>query len=210
MIYKHRTLETEILKASERFKAVMVSGMRQVGKSTMLKHLCAETRTYVTLDEIRAAELAENARDVFFKQYPAPVLVDEVQRVPELCLEVKVLVDSSDKRGQVWLTGSQRFAMMKNVSESLAGRLACFELMPMSLYERQDKAFEQRPYLPAGDLKRGALTPQTPEETWQTIWQGSWPEVIDDTPKNRNVFFQSLLQTYIERDVIQTGIRNLT
>ena len=177
MIYKHRTLETEILKASERFKAVMVSGMRQVGKSTMLKHLCAETRTYVTLDEIRAAELAENARDVFFKQYPAPVLVDEVQRVPELCLEVKVLVDSSDKRGQVWLTGSQRFAMMKNVSESLAGRLACFELMPMSLYER--------------------------------IWQGSWPEVIDDTPKNRNVFFQSLLQTCIERDVIQTGIRNL-
>ena len=209
MIYKHRTLETEILKASERFKAVMVSGMRQVGKSTMLKHLCAETRTYVTLDEIRAAELAENARDVFFKQYPALVLVDEVQRVPELCLEVKVLVDSSDKRGQVWLTGSQRFAMMKNVSESLAGRLACCELMPRSLYERQDKAFEQRPYLPAGDLKRGALTPQTPEETWQTIWQGSWPEVIDDTPKNRNVFFQSLLQTCIERDVIQTGIRNL-
>lgn len=209
MIYKHRTLETEILKASERFKAVMVSGMRQVGKSTMLQNLCAENRTYVTLDDIQASELATNARNVFFKQYPAPILVDEIQRVPELCLEVKVLVDSSDKRGQVWLTGSQRFAMMKNVSESQAGRLACFELLPMSLYERQDKAFEQRPYLPAGDLKRGALVPQTPEETWRTIWQGSWPEVIDDTPKNRNVFFQSLLQTYIERDVIQTGIRNL-
>lgn len=209
MNYRHRTLETEILKASERFKAVMVSGMRQVGKSTMLQNLCAETRTYVRLDDIRAAELAENARDVFFKQYPAPVLVDEIQRVPELCLEGKVLADSSDKRGQVWLAGSQRFAMMKNVPESLAGRLASFELLPMSLYERQDKAFEQRPYLPAGDLKRGALVPQTPEETWRTIWQGSWPEVIDDTPKNRNVFFQSLLQTYIERDVIQTGIRNL-
>ena len=209
MIYKHRTLETEILKASERFKAVMVSVMRQVGKSTMLQNLCADHRTYVTLDDIQASELATNARNVFFKQYPAPILVDEIQRVPELCLEVKVLVDSSDKRGQVWLTGSQRFAMMKNGSVSLAGRLACFELLPMSLYERQDKAFEQRPYLPAGDLKRGALVPQTPEETWRTIWQGSWPEVIDDTPKNRNVFFQSLLQTYIERDVIQTGIRNL-
>lgn len=89
--YRHRTLETEILKASERFKAVMVSGMRQVGKSTMLQNLCAETRTYVRLDDIRAAELAENARDVFFKQYPAPVLVDEIQRVPELCLEGKKL-----------------------------------------------------------------------------------------------------------------------
>lgn len=209
MIYKHRTLETEILKASERFKAVMVSGMRQVGKSTMLQNLCAETRTYVRLDDIRAAELAENARDVFFKQYPAPVLVDEIQRVPELCLEGKVLADSSDKRGQVWLAGSQRFAMMKNVPESLAGRLASFELLPMSLYERQDKAFEQRPYLPAGDLKRGSLTAQTPKETWRTIWQGGWPEVIGAAPKKRNAFFQTLLQTHIERDAVRTGIRNL-
>ena len=133
MIYRRRTLEKEILKASERFKAVMVSGMRRIGKSAMLKHLCAETRTYVTLGDIQAFELAAGARDAFFKQYPAPILIDEIQRVPELCLEVKVLADSSDKRGQVWLTGSQRFAMMKNVSESLAGRLACFELMPMSL-----------------------------------------------------------------------------
>ena len=91
MNYRHRTLETEILKASECSKAVMVSGMRQVGKSTMLQNLCAETRTYVRLDDIRAAELAENTRDVFFKQYPAPVLVDEIQRVPELCLEGKKL-----------------------------------------------------------------------------------------------------------------------
>ena len=209
MIYKHRTLETEIREASERFKAVMVSGMRRIGKSAMLKHLCAETRTCVTLDDIQAFELAAGARDAFFKQYPAPILIDEIQRVPELCLEVKVLADSSDKRGQVWLTGSQRFAMMKNVSESLAGRLACFELMPMSLYERQDKAFEQKPYLPAGNLDRGSLTPQTPEDTWRIIWQGSWSEVIDSTPQNRNVFYQSLLREHIERDVVRTGIRNL-
>ena len=164
MTYNHRTLEKEILKASERFKAIMVSGMRQVGKSTMLKTLCAGTRTYVTLDEIQPSEFARNARDVFFKLYPAPILVDEIQRVPELCLEVKVLVDSSDKRGQVWLAGSQRFAMMKNVSESLAGRLACFELMPMSLYEQQDKASEQKPYLHAGNLNRSSLTLQTPKK----------------------------------------------
>lgn len=188
----------------------MVSGMRQVGKSTMLKTLCAGTRTYVTLDEIQPSELARNARDVFFKQFPAPILVDEIQRVPELCPEVKVLVDSSDKRGQVWLTGSQRFATMKNVSESLAGRLACFELMPMSLYEQQDKSFEQKPYLPAGNLNRGTLTLQTPKETWRTIWQGCWPDVLNNTPKNRNTFFQSLVQTSIERDVALTGIRNLS
>lgn len=209
MIYKHRTLETEILKASERFKAVMVSGMRQVGKSTMLQNLCAENRTYVTLDDIQASELATNARNVFFKQYPAPILVDEIQRVPELCLEVKELADSSDERGRVWLCGSQRFSMMQNIPDSLAGRLACFELLPVSLYERQDKAFEQKPYLPPGNLDRGALTPQTLEETWRIIWQGSWPEVIRATPKKRNLFFQGLLQAHIDRDVVRSGIRNL-
>lgn len=142
MKYKTRTLEKEILRASERFKSVMVNGMRQVGKSTMLQHLCADGRTHVTLEDFEAEELARNARNLFFKQFPAPVLIDEIPRVPELFLEVKVLVDSSDKRGQVWLTGTQRFSMMKNVSESLAGRLACFELLPLSLYEQQNKAFD--------------------------------------------------------------------
>ncbi len=207
--YKSRTLETEILRASKRFKAVMVSGMRQVGKSTMLKHLCPDERTYVSLDELQVYELARSARDAFFKQYPLPVLVDEIQRVPELCLEVKVQVDSSDDRGQVWLTGSQRFALMKNAAESLAGRLACYELMPLSIYEQQDKAFDQKPYVPGGTLSRGTLVPQTVEETWRIIWQGCWPEVMNDTSHNRNIFYQSLLQTYIERDVILTGVRNL-
>ena len=208
--YKTRTLEKEILRASERFKSVMVSGMRQVGKSTMFQHLCADGRTHVTLEDFEAEELARNARNLFFKQFPAPVLIDEIPRVPELFLEVKVLVDSSDKRGQVWLTGTQRFSMMKNVSESLAGRLACFELLPLSLYEQQNKAFDAKPYIPTGELSRGSLSPKTPEETWRIIWQGCWPEVAEDTPKNRNIFFQSLLQTYIERDVILTGIRNLS
>lgn len=208
--YKTRTLEKEIRRASERFKAVMVSGMRQVGKSTMLQHLCADGRTYVTLEDFEAEELARNARNLFFKQFSAPVLIDEISRVPALFLEVKVLVDSSDKRGQVWLSSSQRLSGIKKLPESLAGRLACFELLPLSLYELQDKAFEQKAYMPKGDLPHGGLSSRTPEETWRIIWQGSWPEVAKDSPKNRNIFFQSLLQTYIERDVILTGIRNLS
>ena len=210
MEYKTRTLEKEIRRASERFKAVMVSGMRQVGKSTMLQHLCADGRTYVTLEDFEAEELARNARNLFFKQFSAPVLIDEISRVPALFLEVKVLVDSSDKRGQVWLSSSQRLSGIKKLPESLAGRLACFELLPLSLYELQDKAFEQKAYMPKGDLPHGGLSSRTPEETWRIIWQGSWPEVAKDSPKNRNIFFQSLLQTYIERDVILTGIRNLS
>lgn len=114
MKYKTRTLEREILRASERFKAVMVSGMRQVGKSTMLRHLCADGRTHVTLEDFEAEKLSRNARNLFFKQFPAPVLIDEIPRVPELFLEMKVLVDSSDKRGQVWLSGAQRLSGIKN------------------------------------------------------------------------------------------------
>lgn len=84
---------------------------------------------------------------------------------------------------------------MKNVLESLAGRLACFKLLPLSLYEQQNKAFDAKPYIPTGELSRGSLSPKTPEETWRIIWQDCWPEVAEDTPKNRNIFFQSLLQT---------------
>lgn len=188
MEYKTRTLEKEIRRASERFKAVMVSGMRQVGKSTMLQHLCADGRTYVTLEDFEAEELARNARNLFFKQFSAPVLIDEISRVPALFLEVKVLVDSSDKRGQVWLSSSQRLSGIKKLPESLAGRLACFELLPLSLYELQDKAFEQKAYMPKGDLPHGGLSSRTPEETWRIIWQGSWPEVAKDSPKTATSF----------------------
>ena len=109
----------------------------------------------------------------------------------------------------VWLTGSQRFSLMKNVSESLAGRMADFELLPFSLYERQDKAFEQKPYLPSESLDRGTLSSLSTDETWKLIWQGSWPEVISMDPDERNWFFNGLMHSYLERDVHQTaGVRN--
>ena len=146
MIYAHRTIEPVIEQASARFKALLVSGMRQVGKSTLLNSIKETGRINVSLDEFAAERLARTSRDDFFKQYPAPLIIDEIQRVPDLCLEVKVLLDSSDERGRVWLTGSQRFEMMKSVSESLAGRLACFELLPFSIYEREGKGLEQKPY----------------------------------------------------------------
>lgn len=207
MRYITRTLEKSILSASERFKVVMVSGMRQVGKSTLLKHIA--DRSYVTLDNRLALETASNMREVFFKQYPAPILIDEFQRSPQLALEIKELVDQDERKGLVWLTGSQRFEMMKKTSESLAGRLVNFELLPFSLYERQNKATQQKPYLPSADWSAGTLDKMNDEEIWQIIWQGSWPEVINDTPDNRDLFFNGLLQTYLERDVIQSGVSKL-
>lgn len=204
MTYIQRTLEPVIKKASQSFKVIMVNGMRQVGKSTLLQHLSSD-RTRVTLDDLRPLTMAQTMRDVFFKQYPAPILIDEIQRSPDLCLEIKSLVDREQRPGLVWLTGSQRFSLMKNVSESLAGRMADFELLPFSLYERQGKAFEQKPYLPNGSLPNPVLNRKELGDIWSLIWQGAWPNVIDMNEDERHWFFNGLLHTYIERDVQQTA-----
>ncbi len=204
MSYQRRTLEKVLEKASLRFKVLLLTGMRQVGKSTLLQQL-AGTRTVVTLDDFRPLETARSMREVFFKQYQPPLLIDEIQRAPDLCLEIKALVDREQSPGLVWLTGSQRFSLMKNVSESLAGRMADFELLPFSLYERQGKAFDQKPYLPSDTLDRGALEPLSADETWKIIWQGSWPEQISMDADERNWFFNGLMHSYLERDVHQTA-----
>ncbi len=204
MSYQRRTLEKVLEKASLRFKVLLLTGMRQVGKSTLLQQL-AGTRTVVTLDDFRPLETARSMREVFFKQYQPPLLIDEIQRAPDLCLEIKALVDREQSPGLVWLTGSQRFSLMKNVSESLAGRMADFELLPFSLYERQGKAFDQKPYLPSDTLDRGALEPLSADETWKIIWQGSWPELISMDADERNWFFNGLMHSYLERDVHQTA-----
>ena len=207
MQYISRTLEKSFLEATDRFKVLMLSGMRQVGKSTMLTQIA--TRTCVTLDNRIALDTAQNMPEVFFKQYPPPILIDEIQRSPQLALAIKELVDADLRKGLVWLTGSQRFELMKNTSESLAGRLASFQLLPFSLYERQNKAFEQKPYIPEASLQRGSLNALNDEETWKIIWQGSWPEVIDDNAKFRDLFFNGLIQTYLERDIVHTGVSKL-
>ncbi len=207
MQYVDRTLEKAILRANDRFKVIMVSGMRQVGKSTLLGHI--GNRTSVTLDNYRALDIASRMPEVFFQQYPAPVLVDEIQRAPNLFLAIKEFVDQHEERGLVWLTGSQRFELLKNTSESLAGRVVNFELLPFSLHEWQGKAFEQQPYLPSLNIKPRVLDSMSVDALWHHIWQGAWPEVIGDDPENRDHFFEGLLQTYLERDVIQTGVQKL-
>ena len=124
MTYVNRTLEKVLLRASKRFKVIMVTGIRQSGKSTLLKHL--SDRTCVSLDNIKALDTACRSDEVFFEKYPAPLLIEEIQRAPNLFLPIKELVDNHDERGLVWLTGSQRFDSMKCIPESLAGRMVNF------------------------------------------------------------------------------------
>ncbi len=136
MKYMERALERKFLRMSSFFKAVLVTGARQVGKTTMLKHLAAEqSRTYVSMDNAMARELAKSDSVLFFQIYKPPIIIDEIQKAPELFEQIKVICDGSEERGLFWLTGSQQYKMMKNIRETLAGRIGILELYSLSKNE---------------------------------------------------------------------------
>lgn len=139
-MYIQRHLEDQIKEASKYYPVVLVCGQRQVGKSTMLNHMKEEGRRYVTLDDGNARRLAEKDPALFFETYGYPLLIDEFQRVPSILIEMKRIVDQKaldgdENNGMYWLTGSQKFKMMKDVSESLAGRIAVFDMSGLSCAE---------------------------------------------------------------------------
>ena len=133
MEYIKRSLERKFTRMSAFFKAVLLTGARQVGKTTMLRHLAeGQDRTYVTLDNIMARNLAGTDPVLFFQTYKPPVIIDEVQYAPELFSQIKILCDDQQDTGLFWLTGSQQFDMMKNVRETPAGRIGILELYGLS------------------------------------------------------------------------------
>lgn len=208
MNYIPRTLEHSLIKASQHFKVVLLQGLREIGKSSLLRHL-SNNRKIVSLDDWKVLSLAQTGGDNFFQHYPTPMTIEEIQRCPGLCREIKCLVDRSETTEQVWLTSSQRFDLIGNVTESLAGRMAIFELLPLSLYERQGKAFEQKPYLPNGSLPNSILDRKELGDIWSLIWQGAYPDIIGMSESEHHEFFNHLLHTYIEHDVQHAGVSKL-
>ena len=143
-MYIERNIEKSILEATKEYPVIMVCGQRQVGKSTMLNHIKEKTRRYVSFDDRNARRLAENDPTLFFETYGYPILIDEFQKVPSILETIKDIVDKlgyegKNNNGLFWLTGSQKFKMMKGVSESLAGRVAVFEMSSLSLREIEGK-----------------------------------------------------------------------
>ncbi|MDR3112969.1 MAG: AAA family ATPase, partial [Endomicrobium sp.] len=130
-MYRNRTLENTIKLAEKHFKVILLTGMRQVGKTTFLKHIYGNIN-YVTLDDPKILLEAKSEPELFFQRYKFPLLIDEVQYAPELFPYIKMLVDSSDKNGQLFITGSQQYSLMKNVRESLAGRAAIIDMLGFS------------------------------------------------------------------------------
>ncbi len=201
-LYFERTLAKEISKISEDFKAVLVIGPRQIGKTTLLKHLAGENRKYVTLDNQSDLLLAKNDPKGFLDTYSPPVIIDEIQYAPELFSYIKILLDNSNQNGLIWMTGSQQYDMMKNVTESLAGRIAIIDMLGFSIYEREGQGTKQQSFLPQSTAKN-QLIKKGMTDTFKIIWQGSFPDVISKDEKSRRAFYDSYIRTYLERDVRQ-------
>jgi len=213
-MYIERTLSQQIYKASEYYPVVMVTGQRQVGKSTMLNHIKNPERRYVSLDDLNARRLADHDPALFFDTYGFPILIDEFQRVPGLLLEIKNIVDKKrlageDANGIVWLTGSQRFSMMKGVSESLAGRIAVFEMSSLSQSEKDGRGADTF-YADINALKRRKSgSCKDINEVFRQIFKGGMPQPFT-TDIDRDRYFMDYVNTYIERDVRElSGIGKL-
>lgn len=201
-MYIKRTAEDVIKKLSNQFKVILVTGARQVGKSTLLKH-CDKNRNYVTLDDLTEREMAINEPKLFLENHKAPLIIDEIQYAPNLLSYIKLIVDNSEEKGQYWLTGSQQFHLMKNVSESLAGRVGIIDLMGLSLAEISQHS-DNKPFFPSNEYienrKKNHKNYST-SEIFNFIYNGSYPALNNNDNIDRDLFYSAYLRTYIERDI---------
>ena len=203
MSYIRRSLEKIVLQVTKEYPVVLLSGPRQVGKTTMLKKLMEGTeRNYVSLDDLQERELARTDPELFLQLHKPPILIDEVQYAPELFPYIKIIVDKEQKKGDFWLTGSQVFSLMRGVQESLAGRVALLSLSSLSqaeAYGGEEEMFT----LDTESLlsrKKGRKLADA-EEIFKRIFKGSMPAIVSGDITSTGIFYNSYLSTYIERDV---------
>lgn len=180
----------------------------------MLKHLCeGQNRTYVTLDNMMARTLAQTDPVLFFQTYKPPILIDEVQYAPELFAQIKILCDESEQTGQFWLTGSQRYKVMKNVQETLAGRVGVLTLYGLSQREKDGILLEDSLDFSLSCLQeRQRLIQKNDVHTiFEHIWRGGMPQLVHADSEQRQEYFNSYIDTYLMRDITEaSGITDYT
>ncbi len=204
MEYIRRTLEQKILEISADYSCLLLIGPRQVGKTTMLEHLMEGTgRQKVTLDDTENRRLAKTDPALFLELHPAPVLIDEVQYAPELFSYIKIKVDNGAEAGSYWLTGSQAFQLMELAQESLAGRTAIIHMSALSQSEMYGDGTTEPLSVDLISLNRRKehLGRCTATEMFERIWNGGMPGHRSGKYRDRDVFYSSYIQTYINRDV---------
>lgn len=201
-MYIERTIENVVRDVSETFPVLLVSGPRQIGKTTLLKRMSGKERKVVSMDNMSIRNLAKTDPELFLQRYEPPILIDEVQYAPELFPYIKSKVDDGGKYGDYWLTGSQMFSMMQQVTESLAGRVGILPMLGLANSE-------------VNGHKRGVFTcdiqelikrlpmvqPMTVKDVFDRIFRGSLPRMYDGSKLNREIYFASYVDTYITRDI---------
>lgn len=203
MSYIKRDIENKILSLSKEYACLLITGPRQVGKTTVLRQLMTPERNYVTLDDLEERRLAKDDPALFLQMHDLPLFIDEVQYAPELFSYIKIAIDNGAKPGSFWLTGSQAFRMMELAQESLAGRTAILHMPSLSQHEIYG-AGDNAPFsveLSALKGRKSTGMPVNIDGIYERIWKGSLPGYISGKFTDRNVFYSSYLQTYIDRDV---------
>jgi uncharacterized protein len=203
-MYVTRTIENFFIKASSQFPVILLTGARQVGKTTFLRHISEGERTYITLDDPIILNLARKDPSLFMQRFPPPVFIDEIQYAPELLPFIKMDVDQNRQPGRFWLTGSQQFHMMKDVSESLAGRVGIVQLLGLSRREITGEGLTSTPFIPKSDvLKKRGKSGETLnlKQLYKIIWRGSLPAIALNKNVDRDLFYSSYTQTYLQRDI---------
>ena len=201
-MYISRHMEKTIAKAEKMFGAVLLTGPRQVGKTTLLRTVRPDV-PYLTLDDPFALRSALDEPIAFLKATPPPVFLDEIQRAPSLFSPIKMILDKGRKKGQFFLSGSQQFQLMKNVSESLAGRIGILNLLGLSLREMEGSSFDL-PFIPTRDYlakRKTDVKRRDYQAVWDIIHRGSMPEMVADDGLDWKMFYSAYTRSYIERDV---------
>jgi predicted AAA+ superfamily ATPase len=201
-VYIKRHIEEAVLRRAEMKGAVVVTGARQTGKTTLMENIKPDIRK-VTFDDLPTRRRAIDEPSAFFEMAPPPIFIDEVQYAPAIFHYIKILLDKSRNKGDFFLTGSQSFALMKNVSESLAGRAGILELLGLSLREINKEEWN-RPFLPTMEyLKKRAenMTMMNIPKIWETIHRGCMPELVAQPGFEWDEFYSDYVKSYIERDV---------
>ncbi len=205
MEYIFRHMENRILELSSSFSAILLTGPRQAGKTTMLSKLAEKEnvgRKYVTLDDFTMRDMAKNDPALFLQLHSPPVLIDEIQYAPELFTYIKIHIDKHQNPGDFWMTGSQIFSLMRGVGETLAGRVALLHMSPLS--QREIMGNPPLPFMVNFDSlleESKNIKSVTVPEMYEGIWKGSMPGLVSGQYLDRDIYYSSYISTYIQRDV---------